>query len=334
MRKGLGRAEFEAAKLRVTGEVLDLVGEVQEAFYDAQAAEQLLEMRRAVTDATAASLDLARRLRLAGNNRDLDVLNERALHERARLDLADAETQVVQTRERLTELMGLWGDETGWRLAQRLPELPAEDGTPEATEARAVERSIDLAILRADVEVAARSLGIARPFGGLNEAELGVAAERETDGQWSVGPSVSVPLPIFGQGGPRVAAARARLQQAGSRYYAAAVRVRSRARAAEASVLAARDRAAYSMHVMLPLQERIVAETQLQYNAMQVGAFQLLSAKRDQIEAGADYVNALRDYWQARSGLDLILAGRLPKSISARHERPVRASAGRQGEHE
>jgi cobalt-zinc-cadmium efflux system outer membrane protein len=62
---------------------------------------------------------------------------------------------------------------------------------------------------------------------------------------------------------------------------------------------------------LLPLWEEIVNETQLQYNAMQMGVFQLLLARREQVRTGQDYVMALRNYWQARSRLDQILAGRL-----------------------
>jgi outer membrane protein TolC len=54
-----------------------------------------------------------------------------------------------------------------------------------------------------------------------------------------------------------------------------------------------------------------VDETQLHYNAMQVSAFQLLQARREQIEAGAEYVASIHDYWKAKAALDQILAGRL-----------------------
>lgn len=61
LRKRVAGNAFEAAKLRVTGAVLDLVGEVRSAFYTHAAAEQVLELRRTVLDATEASYDLARR---------------------------------------------------------------------------------------------------------------------------------------------------------------------------------------------------------------------------------------------------------------------------------
>lgn len=312
LRKGRAEAAFEAAKVRVAAEVLDLAFEVQAAFYDYQAAEQTREMRQAVADATAASYDLAQRLRNAGNNRELDVANQRALHEQSKLDLAAAEADVVRTRERLNALMGLWGSQTqSWHASVRLPAVAETEIAADGLERRAIETSLDMALLRREAEIAARTAGIARPFAWLDSADIGIAAERETEGPWSVGPSFSLPIPLFDQGQARIGEAEARYRQAMQRAYARAVEIRSRVRAAYSDVLSAHDRARYYKKVILPLRAEIVEQTQLQYNAMQVSAFELLQAKRDQIAAGAEYVATLREYWRARAILDQVLRGRM-----------------------
>ena len=312
LRKGRAAAAFEASKLRATGEVLDMAFEVRTAFYDYQAAEQAREMRQTVMEATAASYDLAQRLRAAGNNRELDVSNERALHEQTKVELALAEADVVRTRERMNALMGLWGEQTtAWHAAVRLPAIPEDEIVAYGLERRAIDASLDLALLRREAEVAARTAGIARPFAWLTDADLGAAAEREVGGEWSVGPSLSLPIPLFDQGQARMGEAEARYRQAAQRTFARAVEIRSRVRAAHSAVLSARDRAGYYEKIILPLRSQIVEQTQLQYNAMQVSAFQLLEAKRDQIAAGAEYVSALRAYWEARATLDQVLRGRM-----------------------
>jgi outer membrane protein, heavy metal efflux system len=311
LRKGRAAAAFEAAKLRVTGAVLDFASEARAGLYELQAAEQLLEMRRSVVEATAASYDLAQRLREAGNNRDLDVANERALHEESKVQLAVAEANVIARRERMNEIMGLWGVDTSWRTASRLPTIPEQEIVADGLERRAVESSLDLGLARREIEVAARQLGIAKPLGWLDDAEVGVAAEREVEGGWSAGPAFVLPIPLFDQGQAVVGSAQARYRQVSERYIATAVRLRSRVRAAYSATLEARDRAAHYERVLLPLRQTIVDETQLQYNAMQVGAFQLLQAKRDQIETGARYIQSLRDYWLSRTALEQILSGRM-----------------------
>jgi len=82
----------------------------------------------------------------------------------------------------------------------------------------------------------------------------------------------------------------------------------------------AQDRALYYRDILLPLRERIVNESQLQYNAMQIGIAQLLREREQQIESGVAYVEALREYWLARADLEQILNGRLPISNGLRKD--------------
>ena len=141
---------------------------------------------------------------------------------------------------------------------------------------------------------------------------MGGSAEKESDEVWGVGPSVSVPIPIFDQGQARVARATAELRRAQHEYHALAVRIRATARALVERVRGAGERAAYVRDIVLPLHERIVSEAQLQYNAMQIGVFQLLRDRQEQIDAGVEYVELLREYWSARADLLHLLSGRLP----------------------
>jgi cobalt-zinc-cadmium efflux system outer membrane protein len=75
---------------------------------------------------------------------------------------------------------------------------------------------------------------------------------------------------------------------------------------------------------LLPLRERIVRETQLQYNAMQLGVFELLRAREQQIQAAIAYVDTLLDYWLARTELEQLLSGRLPSPNGATTDRRAR----------
>lgn len=324
LKKSVARSAFEAAKLRVSGAVIDLAGQVRAAFYAAQASSQTLEMRGTVLAATGASYALARRLREAGNITELDLANERALYEQSKLDLRTAELEVLRNRERTNVLLGLWGEQTAWAMFPRLPEPRPEESEPGGLERRAVERSLELAIARSEIEQAAGTLGLARPLGIFSDAGLGVTAEREGEGTWGLGPALSLPLPFFNQGQPAVASAQAALRSAAERYAAEAVALRSEVRAAHASVIAAREQVEYYARVLIPLRQRIVEQTQLQYNAMQVGAFQLLQAKRDQIDTGSDYIDALLRYWLAYTEREQLLSGRMTPlaTITNSNDRP------------
>jgi len=316
LRKRVAAARFEEAKLRVTGVVVDFAAQVRRAFYEHQANEQMRELRQTVVHALAASWDVSRRLHEAGNVTDLDLARDRAAAETAKLALRSAETAARQSREHLNELMGTWGQQTGWEIDGRLPDIPAEPLPVSGVERVALSRSIDLSQAGQRIVIAGQQLGYDRATALIPETEVGVEAEREEG--WKVGPVLSVPIPLFDQGQARVGRAMAELRRTQQEYYALAVRIRATARAVQDRMLGARDRALYYRDILLPLQERIVNEAQLQYNAMQIGIFQLLRDRERQIDTGAAYVEVLREYWLARTDLALISSGRLPTSNGSR----------------
>jgi outer membrane protein, heavy metal efflux system len=311
LRKRVASTRFEEAKLRVASAVLDVAVETKRAFYRVQAARQTTEMRRSVVDATTASLEAARRLHDAGNVTDLALANEEALFRQSKLDLAEAEEETLEAREALSALMGVWGDDVRWTVADRLPDLPEDEVARPGLESLAMEKRLDLAAARRDVEATAESLGIARwsPLGP--EVVAGVHSEREPEGSTTVGPSISIPVPLFDQGQAARGRAGSMLRQAEERFAALAIEIRSQVRQRHARLVAARRRAEYYRAAVLPLRRRIVEETQLQYDAMQIGVFELLQAKQAEIEAGQRYIEALADYWLARADLEQAVGGRL-----------------------
>ena len=61
----------------------------------------------------------------------------------------------------------------------------------------------------------------------------------------------------------------------------------------------------------MPAQNKVMEHTLLQYNAMQLGVFQLLEARPAQLEVALDYAATLREYWSSAAELDALLAGRV-----------------------
>jgi outer membrane protein TolC len=51
--------------------------------------------------------------------------------------------------------------------------------------------------------------------------------------------------------------------------------------------------------VVMPLRRRVLDQTVLQYNAMNASTFELLMARRDMVDVGRQYIDALRRYWSA-----------------------------------
>jgi outer membrane protein, heavy metal efflux system len=311
LRGGAAAANLDAATANVAAQVLDLAFSVRVAFYEYQAAQQTLELSQTTLVALRASFDAAQNLHAAGNITDLNLANERALYEESRISYTRAEAALHAKRQELAALMGFWGPEK-WESVPRLADAVASDASLATLEPRAIERSLDLDIIRHRYRAAARGANAASTQNWVPELKAGVSAERDS-GEWSVGPAISLELPLFyqGQGGPGDADARRQEKL----YADTALRIRAAARGLASRLDAAAQSAEYYKRVLLPLREQIVSGTQLEYNAMNASVFQLLQARREQIQAERAYVELLREYWVLRAEADQLAAGRLPRRV-------------------
>jgi cobalt-zinc-cadmium efflux system outer membrane protein len=309
MARKIAGAKLHAATLLVDKAVIELAVQVRLAFYRQQADQALADLRRTSDSGADAAMDLAERMHKAGNIADLPFYQQQVTREQARLDLADAQAAVARDREELNMLLGLRDDQTHWTITAPLPILPDQETDAATIEPQAVQSSFDLAATRWQIAQAASEAGIKDNFALLPDAEVGPSAEKESDGLWETGAAVSIPVPIFDFGQTEQARARAELSRQRQRYLALAVQVRAHARQAAADLAAARLRALTLTKVIVPLRHKIVEQTQLQYNGMLAGPFELLEARQGEIDASVQSTQALLNYWLARTRLEKLLAG-------------------------
>lgn len=306
-RKKLGRAQFEAAKVRVSGAVINFAGQVRMHYYDALAARKILARQEAVLKAQEAATEVAKRQHFAGNISDLDLENEQSRYEQVKLDYARAQLDELQAREHLIADLGLVQ-----RAELKLPvdfPPPADSEMPsEEIEQQVEARRLDLRVAQREIEAAQRAVRISRTA-AFEDLAVGVHLEREPDGKKTTGPAATIPIPIFDRGAAAKTRARAMLRQAQQRLGAMTVAARSEARAAQERLLEARSRMEYLREVVIPRRERILRLTQLEYNAMLRGVFQLIDARKNLDSARREEVIATRDYWVARTELQIALSG-------------------------
>ncbi|HSN69653.1 MAG TPA: TolC family protein, partial [Thermoanaerobaculia bacterium] len=106
----------------------------------------------------------------------------------------------------------------------------------------------------------------------------------------------------------------------------------SEVRSAHEQLLAARARAEYYRDTILPRRERILGLTQLEYNAMFVGIYELLDAKESQLRAQREYNEALRSYWSGRGSFERALHGASEGARSGSVDRRRRGTSIARGE--
>jgi cobalt-zinc-cadmium efflux system outer membrane protein len=207
--------------------------------------------------------------------------------------------------------MGLWGKQTDWKIAEQLPSLPKKEFSLKNLEALALNQRLDLAAARNQGAAIEDALRLKKVFRFLPGATVGVSAERDTDKQNIIGPTLSLELPIFDQGQPALAKLAAQYRQAQRNFEALVVDVRSEVGEARDVLVAARHTVELYEATLLPQRQKILRETLLQYNAMQKSNYDLLAAKEQEQIAQQGYIDALRNYWVARGELERAVGGRL-----------------------
>ncbi|HUP50147.1 MAG TPA: TolC family protein [Thermoanaerobaculia bacterium] len=331
-RRRLGATAFEAAKLRVAAEMLSFAATVRDRYYEVVAAAQNLAISRTVAEAARVGAELAQRQHVAGNITDLDLESEQTLYEDAKLDLARTEEQLILRRESLIRLLGLREPNLTFTIAAEFPQPPEREPTDKELAATRAERRLDLLIAQRDLDVARRAVPLARAS-AIGEVVADVHLEREGGGAKTAGPGIELPIPIFNTGRAARMRAESRLVEAEEAFRALSIEAESEIRTARERVVAARARVDYYRDVVLPRRKRIVELTKLEHNAMLLGTYALLDARRREIVARRDYVEAQRQYWSARNDLDRSLNG-IESAFAMSVERAQRPEPGaRRGGH-
>ena len=335
LRKEIAREQFEADTLRTAHRALEVATDAEKAFIAVQATSELLAFRRTVVEAAENAAELSDRQFEAGNLSPLDHATERAAYEQAKLELAREELELLEARERVNRLLGLWGASTSWRLAETLPAVPVAEPALEHLEAVAIRQRLDVASARTQADLLARAVGLARSTRLFGRIEIGVDAHRDPDGPRVIGPNLVIELPIFDQRQGVIARLEAQRRQQERRLAGLAIDARSEVRLADARLRAARQMVLHYRDNLLPLRKAVLDQSLLHYNGMFISLYQLLAVKQAEIEARRGSVEAARDYWTARAELARALGGSIPGAAPSPPNPPPAAPAppGAEGTH-
>lgn len=300
---------FEETKLAVAGRVLELAYDTRRAYYQAVAAEELVRYLEQVKGAAEASAELARRMARAGNFSRLTQMREQVFYAETIARLAQAQRAATAQRERLTQLLGLFGEDMRFRLAERLPDLPGEQPVWTDLEAKAIAERLDIQVLKLQTESLAASLGLSRATRFINVLEFGPARTKEDPDPWKRGYEISLQLPIFDWGDARVGKAEELYMQSVHRVAELATNARSEVRDAYAGTRTAWETAKHYRDEIVPLRKKIGEENLLRYNGMLISVFELLADAREQVASVSAYIGLLRDFWLSETDLRAALNG-------------------------
>ena len=323
--------QHEMAKLMAAQDVVRLASDTRKAWITAVAAQQTAIYMRNVKDAADASAELARRMARLGNWSRLQQAREQVFLADATAQLARAEQTNFGEREKLIRLMGLWGQQINFTLAERLPDLPKAVTQMNDVEAQALRSRLDIRSAVSESTYVADQMGFKTVMGffdGLGLSLTNSTTFDNTEGNQETrrGFEVELPLPIFDWGGARNARSKAMYLQSAARVREVAVRARSEAREAYHGYRTAYDLAVHYRDEVVPLRKFINDEIVLRYSGMLASVWDLLADTRSQVMSINSAIEAQRDFWLAEADLQTTLTGTSAGGLAS-----MKASSGGMG---
>lgn len=334
-RQGIAQRRIAQTQLRLTGDVVDQVTQVRQAWVRAVAAAQTLSYAKQVYASAQAGAELARRMEAVGNFNKLSRARQQVFYADAATQLAAAQHESTARREELTRLLGLDADQAqALKLPERLPALPREPLAPEAIAQQAKNARLDVRLAQSALEASAKSQNL-ELVSSLTDIELGIRHDTIFDNAASTrdnkkGYEISLRLPIFDTGSLQRDAMNARTLGAVNQLEATLRAAGSNLRESYSAYRTAYDISRHHRDEILPLRKTIAEENQLRYNAMLIGVFELLADSRDQVSSVMAAIAAEQQFWLADAALQASLIGK-PTAAAISGAGSAQAGSGDQG---
>lgn len=289
-----GRTSAADNRLRVASaeavsQVLDVLSEVRETYVAVQTLDALIAVLQERIGIIDRLLALARSRLKNGFGTPLDVLTFEAQRLELETEVADRELERQGARLALARLIGEPSGAMEWRVASWEPNRPL--WSPESSWiALALDNRPEVQVRRFELAARGVELRLTR-FAAFDGAAVGADASRDdldadpgTRG-WSVGPTASLPLPLFDWGQARRARARAAVIEVGHQLTAARRRVVQETRQAHAAFVSSLNNLGRVRGQLVPVLERRLAQAEAQFKAGRTDVTGLLLAEQ-QLRAG------------------------------------------------
>ena len=241
----------------------------------------------------------------AGEGTQLDVVTLKAEVATANLDLREARRRINRAHFALAHRLGQPAGRFDWELATPLYTQIALRGERDAiahglrVRPEMQANRWQLAALRDDKALAKLSW--------MEGAAAGLRTER--DGDWSIGPTAQVPLPLFDSGEARRAKARAQAIAARQRVAQTARKITAEIREAHDAVAELMTTARQAQTQLLPLHEQRVDLERKVFEAGQEDVTRLRLAELDHLEAQLKHIRLQHQTALAILRLDRAVGG-------------------------
>ena len=297
------RLEAESAQALTTA--LDLVIKVEQRYLSVQSLEELLaflEQRMTVLERLREVAQV--RLEVGeGTRHDVTTLDSERIT--LEVEIAAQRQELRIARLALARVIGEPSSAADWKLEPWIVPSPVE-ATEQAWIDTALSNRPEVLAIQWELRAREEEESLARG-GVLQGASVGLDAER--DAEWSLGPAVSTPLPIFDTGRARRDRARALSAEDRHRLTEAQRTVIEDVRASLAALVGLQEILARVDQDLLPLQTRRRSEIEEAFNSGFVDVTALLFADQALQETQVRRVELARDLALAQFRLERSVGG-------------------------
>lgn len=277
-----GRISAADHRLRAAGAeavtaALDVLQDVQERYAAVQMHDELMPILEARRELLARLLDISQSRFRAGEGTQLDALTLNAQLVELELEIAEKQSERREERLALARLIGQPSAEPSWQVS---PWQPPETmpGAEKNWISAAMDNRPEIQARRWELAAMGDDLA-AGGWASLDGAEAGVDSEKE--GDWAVGPAVSVPIPLLDWGQARRAKRHAERIEARHHLAQEQRRVVEEVRSAHGSLVVALEMLQRVSRELIPLAERRQTQAEAQYKAGQTDITSLVLAAQE-----------------------------------------------------
>jgi len=299
-RERVAEQVLERRILQLAHEAVLLAAEIRVAYIEAVSSRRLVEIATENRTAASSLVELAEARLEAGAATAIDSNLARLEHTATTVAFRDAELAAGEAARRLKALLGLRPDRE--LQLQPLPEWSPRELPPvEELERIASEHRLDLraataSLARADAELQRQRSLVWR------QVDAGVGAER--DGDWKVGPGVSLELPIFDQNQAQIARALEDARRREKILTATAILAAQEVQSADARARAAVDALSLYRDEVIPRAEDTLRQSRSSYQQGKTTILPVIEAQRQVLDARRDYVHRLQQAAAALSDVE------------------------------
>lgn len=298
-------ARLRTASARAVTTALEVMHGTQQSYFEVVALRQETAILAQRATRLAELLRITEARQAAGEGTLLEVVTLKAELATANLDLHEASRRIKAAHHALAHRLGQPAGRIDWELATPLYTQVALRGERDSI-AHGLRVRPEIQADRWQLAALEDATALAR-LAWLEGAAAGLNTERDAD--WSLGPSATLPLPIFDNGQARREGARAQAIAARQRLTQTTRQVTAEIREAHHAVAELMTTTRHARTQLLPLHEQRVTLARKVFEAGQADLTNLRLAELDHLEAQLKHVRLQHQTARAILRLDRATGG-------------------------